>query len=56
MISKELVKVHQELVAPVCALEEYIDCHEPSSMLDCICQSLKRVLDDIENERYEEKK
>ena len=56
MVSKELVRVHQDLVAPVCALEEYAQTTDCSPIIDVISMALRKILEDIENEKYEVKK
>ena len=56
MVSKELVRVHQDLVSPVCALEEYAQTVEVSPIIDVISLALRKILDDIENGKYEVKK
>lgn len=49
--------IHADMVSPVCALEEFIVMSEnPSPMLDVIALAFRKVLDDIELGKYEEKK
>lgn len=56
MVSKELVRVHQDLVSPVCALEEYAQTTDCSPIIDVISMALRKILEDIEAGKYEDKK
>ena len=49
-------EIHQRLVFPVCALEEY--CHmgsDSSPIVDVITMTLRRLLNDIEMDVYNNK-
>lgn len=48
--------IHENLVAPVCALEEYCVLANSSPIVDTVAMALRKILDDIEEDLMEENK
>ena len=47
--------IHENLVAPVCALEEYCVLANSSPIVDTVAMALRKILDDIEEDLMKEK-